>query len=279
MKLLTLNTHSLVEENYPQKLSEFVNAVAQLSPEIIALQEVNQSAEKRPVYGDISGYVPCGENIAIREDNHIYRVTEHLRKMGIEYYWTWLPLKKGYDRFDEGIAVMSRSPILQTDVVQISRVDDVTNWKTRKLVGIRTETLPDEWFFSVHYGWWDDAEEPFREQWIRTAKYMTRYDSVWLMGDFNAPAEVRGESYDLMTRSYWQDTYTLAERKDSGKTVDKSIDGWRDKLCSPEGMRLDQIWCSKRNVITSSEVVFNGISQPVISDHYGVLVNYERSIV
>ena len=42
MRLLTLNTHSLVEENYPQKLHDFSAAVLRLKPDVIALQEVNQ---------------------------------------------------------------------------------------------------------------------------------------------------------------------------------------------------------------------------------------------
>lgn len=279
MKLLTLNTHSLAEENYNQKLLDFVTAVAAEKPEIIALQEVNQSLEKRAVFGDLPRYVPCSEGVAIREDNHVYRVAELLADMGLYYYWTWLPLKKGYDRYEEGIAVMSRSPVLETEIVQISGIDDFNNWKTRKLIGIRTEALPDEWFFSVHYGWWNDPEEPFRDQWIRTAIHMTKYDCVWLLGDFNSPAEVRGEGYDLIKRSFWEDSYDLAEVRDSGITVGKLIDGWKDKECDTSGMRIDQIWCNKKVVVTNSQVVFNGSKYPVVSDHYGVMINYERSIV
>lgn len=276
MKLLTLNTHSLVEGDNAEKLMAFANAVAEHQPEIIALQEVNQTAAATAVSGELRGYFPCTENATVRSDNHAYRASELLRKRGLVYHWSWLPIKSGYDIYDEGVAVMSRSPILETDVLQVSETSEYDNWKTRKILGIRTEALPDEWFFSAHYGWWNDAEEPFREQWIRTAKYMTRYDSVWLMGDFNAPADVRGEGYDLMKRSYWQDSFDLAEHKDSGITVPSSIDGWKGVN---SGMRIDQIWCNKKVVVTNSEVVFNGRNYPVISDHYGVMINYERSIV
>ncbi len=279
MRFLTLNTHSLVEENYPQKLLDFVDAIAGKQPEIIALQEVCQSIGAATVSGDLKGYVPCAEAAVIRSDNHVYRVAEMLRERGIGYHWTWLPLKKGYDKYDEGLALLSRSPILETEVVQVSSIDDYNNWKSRKIIGIRTEALPDEWFFSVHYGWWEDAEEPFKQQWIRTAKHMTRYDSVWLMGDFNSPAELRGEGYDLIKRSYWQDSYELAKVKDSGITVGRQIDGWHDKMSIADGVRIDQIWCNKMVVVTCSEVIFNGENYPVVSDHYGVMINYERSIV
>ena len=277
MKLLTLNTHSLAEESYPQKLMDFAAAIAREQPEIIALQEVNQTASAAVVSGELRGYTPCAENVTLREDNHVYRAAELLRAMGVEYCWTWLPLKRGYDKYDEGLALMSRSPILETEVLQVSGTGSYDDWRTRRLLGIRTENLPDEWFFSVHYGWWDDREEPFREQWIRTAKHMTKHDSVWLLGDFNSPAEVRGEGYDLVKRSYWHDSYDLAERKDSGITVSGAIDGWRG--AGSGGMRIDQIWCNKMAVVTDSRVVFNGAEYPVVSDHCGVMINYERSII
>ena len=277
MKLLTLNTHSLIEEDSARKLMEFVSAAAQQRPAIIALQEVNQSTGAPVVTTRLDGYTPCAENVVIRADNYAMRAVQLLRDMGAQYHWTWLPIKLGYGRFDEGVSVLSSSPIVETDVLCVSAHDDYNSHKTRKLVGVRTQALPDEWFFSVHYGRWDDPDEPFRPQWIRTAEYMTKHDCVWLMGDFNAPAEVRGEGYDLMLRSYWHDSYALAQEKDSGPTASAGIDGWQGGHSG--GMRIDHIWCSKQVVITDSRTVFNGSFYPVISDHFGVMVNYERSIV
>ena len=279
MKLLTLNTHSLVEDNYSAKLNAFVSAIAEQRPDIIALQEVNQTIAETQVDVISEGYVPCVENIVIRKDNHVYKAAELLEGAGVKYYWTWLPLKKGYNKYDEGIALMSRSRIIETDVVRISETDDYNNWKTRKIIGIRTEAAPDEWFFSVHYGWWDDLDEPFQNQWQKTAEYMKKYSRVWLMGDFNSPAEVRNEGYDMINSSGWYDSYTLARTRDNGITVGKVIDGWRDKVSSTDGMRIDQIWCSQKAEIASSEVIFNGANKPVVSDHYGVVAEYERSEV
>ncbi len=277
MKLLTLNTHSLVEENYPEKLSAFVSAIAETKPHIIALQEVNQTIAKAPVSGGIKGYVPCAENVIIRADNHVYKTAEMLCRQGVEYCWTWLPLKKGYDKYDEGIAVMSLGKILETRVMQISGIDDYNNWKTRKIVGIRTESAPDEWFFSIHYGWWNDKDEPFQEQWKRTSEYMKGYTKVWLMGDFNNSPQSENEGYDMIKNDGWHDSFTLAKTKDSGITVGKIIDGWQDKISGTNGMRIDQIWCKQKCGILSSKVIFNGKNKPVVSDHYGVMAEYERS--
>ena len=242
MKLMTLNTHSLVEEHYSEKLETFVQAVSEEQPDIIALQEVNQTITEMPVK-IAQGYIPCAEGITIRQDNHIYHATEMLKSRGICYFWTWLPLKKGYDKYDEGIALMSRSPILETEIVQTSAINDYNNWKTRKILGIRTEAAPEEWFFSVHYGWWDDPDEPFQGQWQRTKDALTDHSRMWLMGDFNSPAEVRGEGYDMIRNDGWHDCYLLAKEKYCGITVGKVIDGWKDISTSSDGMRIDQIWC------------------------------------
>ena len=279
MKILTLNTHSLIENNYHQKLESFVNAIKAEKPEIIALQEVNQTLSE-PFCTDLPyGYFPCRSDIIIRADNHAFRTADLLKKSGEEYFWTWHPIKKGYGKYEEGLSLLSRSPIIETKIIPISSRDDYENWKTRKLLGIRTEKLSDEWFFSVHYGWWNDSEEPFEKQWHKTEKAVSEYETVWLMGDFNNPAEVRNEGYDLIKGSYWHDSFILAEKRDGDITVGGEIDGWRDEKGNKDGMRIDQIWCSKKTVVTSYRVIFDGKSYPVVSDHYGVIINYERSIV
>ena len=43
MKILTLNTHSLQEENYAEKLEGFIERILVEQPDVVALQEVNQS--------------------------------------------------------------------------------------------------------------------------------------------------------------------------------------------------------------------------------------------
>ena len=59
MKLLTLNTHSLLEENYEQKTRDFVAAVIKERPDILALQEVNQSVNAKEADQELlEGYVP-----------------------------------------------------------------------------------------------------------------------------------------------------------------------------------------------------------------------------
>ena len=52
----------------------------------------------------------------------------------------------------------------------------------------------------------------------------------------------------------------------------QAIDGWRDAPDAAAKKRIDQIWCSKTVPVKSSRVVFNGLQEPQVSDHAGVLI-------
>ena len=285
IKLLTLNTHSLVESNYNKKLETFIDVIEREKPDIIALQEVNQTCDEKAVeHSLLHGFCPCGKGMefgknTIKKDNHAYNVVKELRDRGINYYWTWIGMKKGYNKYDEGIAILSLSEIIDTDQILISNINDYNNWKTRRITGVRTKAMPDTWFYSVHMGWWNDSEEPFHKQWemldAHMKKYMQNGMAVWLMGDFNSPSDVRDEGYDMVIKSGWIDSYSLANTKDSGITVSESIDGWKDNKDSRNGMRIDYIWCSEKSNVKSSQVIFNGINDAVVSDHYGVIIETE----
>ena len=278
MKLVTINTHSLVEENYPQKLEQFVEFICRETPDIIAMQEVNQST-CAPIYKTpLPGFSPISDKLPpIREDNHALQAAVRLHANHKPYHWTWLPVKLGYGKYDEGMAIFSRSPITDIDHFFISTFEDYQYWKTRQVLGVKTADCKD-WFYTVHMGWWNDEEDPFPNQWERFEKHLQLKSfsyNIWLLGDFNSPAEVRNEGYDLVKDSGFYDTYLLAEKSDDGITVEGVIDGWRDKLENPDafkGMRIDHIWCSQNIPVRTSEVVFNGQNKPVISDHFGVMI-------
>lgn len=268
--MLTLNTHSLIEQNYEEKLVYFVNAIVKYEPDIIALQEVNQTSDESSLSDKfLKGYTQCQSAVPLKKDNHAYRVVKLLLEKNINYYWTWLPIKNGYDKYDEGLAILSKKEILETDTVLVSCINDYNNWKTRKILGIYSG---DEWFYSVHLGWWDDKSDPFSDQWSRLSKRLTGKENVWLMGDFNNCAEIRNEGYDLIKKSGWQDTFEIAGEKDDGITVGTVIDGWKDKITDTNGMRIDFIWTNSENIIERTNVIFNGKNEPVISDHYGVMI-------
>lgn len=69
-----------------------------------------------------------------------------------------------------------------------------------------------------------------------------------------------------------------AEQKDSGVTVEEEIDGWRAGEgggAVKDAKRLDYIFCNTQKKVKSSKVVCNGKNYPVVSDHYGVMIEVE----
>lgn len=263
MKILTLNSHSHIEENYKEKINIFVNEIAIEKPDIIALQEVNQSIQNPLAYCD-DYFVPTVGSPPIKTDNHALRVVSELKKKGIQYYFTWLGIKNGYEKYDEGLAFLSLSPIEKTDGIILSKTADYKNWKKRMALGT---LINNTWFYNVHMGWWDDAEEPFEKQWSTLSSHLKKFNNLWLMGDFNSPAHKKNEGYSLIEKSGYFDSFHLAKVKDSGVTVESKIDGWEE---NPFGLRIDMIWSKLSRPIKSSNVVFKG--NKIVSDHYGVMI-------
>ena len=66
MKLLTLNSHSIIEEDYEKKLLVFVDYVTSAQVDVIALQEVNQSASGTVLdKNELYNFIEADDKIAV----------------------------------------------------------------------------------------------------------------------------------------------------------------------------------------------------------------------
>lgn len=259
MKLLTLNCHSWQEENQIQKIKTIVDTIKENSYDVIALQEVNQSIKEEVLYNDI------------KKDNFSYVLIKELEKAGIsDYKFTWAFSHLGYEGYEEGLSILTKHNIIEEDEFFASRSIDTNFWKTRKMAGVKIlyDNKPII-FYSCHLGWWNDEEEPFKEQVDNIIKRLNNDDLTFLMGDFNNNAFIRGEGYDYLIKNNLYDTYEIAKTKDNGITVKGKIAGWdRNK----QDLRLDLILSNKPVDVKSSKVIFNNINKEVVSDHFGVEV-------
>jgi len=268
MKLLTCNTHSLVEDRYEEKLQAFVERVAKEQFDVIALQEVNQTHGGVKIEIKNPEYQLIQDEQVLTSDNHVLRVVEMLADRGIHYYFAWIPIKLGYGRYDEGIALLSLKKPEEVKHFYISDSEDYEDWHSRKVIGVKIEGC---WYYSMHMGWWQEETESFTHQWEKFLANISENDKIYLMGDFNNPAHVKKEGYELVLKSGFYDTYHLTGQKDEGITVVKAIDGWRDKGAVNK-MRIDFIFKNTDTEVRSSQVIFNGINGPVISDHFGIVI-------
>lgn len=238
MKLLTLNTHSLIERNYETKLRIFCDCISRIKPDIIAMQEVNQEPDK-PIAAMCGGF-------AVREDNHALRVCEMLREKGMEYRYFWHGTSTKFGKYCEGVAVLSRLPVEETDVFQTDSVGDRRGCDANVGLGIK---VCNSWFYTVHMG---DAR--FSKQLHAITERSKGRGQVWLMGDFHCPR--KSEEYNEIIKSGWSDTFTLADNHPITDTENTA----------------DYVFVNSTPRVRSTQVIFNGIREPMVSDHNGVLV-------
>ena len=269
MKILSINTHSIIEENYEDKCSIFAEAISSLMPDVIAMQEVNQSTQKSAI--ENNDRIFSVGSIPLKEDNHAVKIAHMLSNMGITYHLAWAGIKKGYGMYDEGIAVLSRYPIENAVCFAVSETDDYENWKTRKVLIVRTCGMN---ICSAHLGWWGDSEEPFDKQFLRLNEELKKRNCHVLAGDFNCPDCIQNEGYDLVISKGWHDAFTLSQTKEGYHTVSGPIAGW-DKN---EKLRIDYIFLRSDICVKSYATVFDGIRYGIVSDHFGVMADTERIV-
>lgn len=279
MKLITLNSHSLIEEHYEEKFSRFIKGILAERPDLLALQEVNQDMTEAEVpLSELkeTGFHPVPSSpVPIRRGNHGLRCAEELARLGFPLHWTWVSAKTGYDRFDEGLALFSPFPIRYPDAFYLTNSQSYQNWRTRKALLAAFETPWGlQYVCNLHMGRWEDEEEPFALQWQRLSSRLAslKEQRIWLMGDFNAPAHRRGQSLDMILEQGWLDTCRLAGHPEDDPrdyTVEDGIDGWEDRSLGG-GMRIDYIFTNHPVSVSSSRVIFHPERYGTVSDHRAV---------
>ncbi|EOL45190.1 endonuclease/exonuclease/phosphatase family protein [Enterococcus caccae] len=268
MKVLTLNTHSWLENEPLEKLHQLATQITQEEYALIALQEVNQRIDSLPVVSPYN-FHPSEKQLPIHEDNFAYLLVQLLKEQGHDYHWSWAYNHIGYSTYHEGVALLSKQPIHPKTVV-VSEEQNPNDYRTRVLLIGQTE-LAGKPITAVccHYSWWLETGG-FSYEWKQTEQALQNHSSpLLLMGDFNNPASVAKTGYDLVLTSslQLQDSFLAADQKVGEHTVEKAIDGWGE---NQEKLRIDYIFASQELSVSSYQIVFDGKSTPVISDHFGV---------
>ncbi len=266
MKLLTLNTHSWQETDQFEKLDILVKAISEQAFDLVALQEVNQVKNSNKIAPKIDS------NKAVRETNFAYLLQKKLAEVGFLYEYTWDFVHDSYEDYQEGLSFLSRFPIKQKSVIDLNDDYDDTFWKHRRAVKIALEiNQQDIYFINCHCGWWNDKEVSFKTQFNRISEN-TSNALTFLLGDFNNASHEKNQGYDFVLNKGWFDTFVLSGQKEKGETVIKKIDGWEDNT---EKLRIDYIFINKPLKVKTHTTIFNNDFYPVISDHFGIVLDVE----
>jgi len=274
MKVLTLNTHAWMEEDPYDKIEKIVDRIEEQTHRFVALQEINQSMDKARIEDPF--FIKAGGDdpkVDIKADNFALLIVKELRARGLEYYWSWTANHIGYDRYDEGVAILSLHPF-DAESILVSDCRDYTHHYTRRVLKASVKDASEDWaVLSCHYSWWEDGEgrQLFKQEWDKTLSLLEddKRTSLLVMGDFNNEASVKGEGYDRVqeTAPYLADSYIAAKDKIGEATVSSAIDGWNDH---PDEKRIDYIFTDKRKRVETYRVVFDGREGPLVSDHFGI---------
>ena len=262
MKILTLNVHAWIEENQLEKIDILAKTIAEKQYDVIALQEVNQTMSGKIVYADI------------KEDNYGWVL---LNKIAVytdtEYYYHWANSHIGYGKYDEGIGVLTKHKLVNTDDFYCTYTQSVRSISSRKIISAEINYNGQNIeFYSCHMNLPNCETEKMTDNLKTILNRNPNKILKFLMGDFNTDAINNEIDYNVILSEGLYDTYTMAEKKDDGITVEKNIDGWKD---SKNEMRIDYIFTNKEIKVKESKVIFNGKNYPIVSDHFGIEVEID----
>ena len=274
MKLLTLNTHSWLEQHQPAKILATARAVARLGVQVLALQEANQYRDGLPLEEDDAARFRGPSTLRLRTDHYAHRLTEALAAEGVPFEWYWIENHIGYGIYDEGVGFAVRADEHGPEVLQTRTVllGDHPYEDVRRRVALALQLRAEGrtfWVLSGHFSWWErDGQRLFAAEWEQVRAFVEEVGGgVVLLGDLNNPAGVPDEGYALLRSQGWEDAREMAARVSVEDTIVHAIDGWEG---SRGRHRIDFILTTGPTEVAEHRVVFDGEHEPVVSDHYGV---------
>jgi maltose 6'-phosphate phosphatase len=246
LSLLSINLHCLEEENLPLKQSVISDFILKHSIDVVFLQEVAQYHDHPIVDGNI------------KESNYGHRLQTILQYSGHKYFYYYEPIKFSFNKYDEGVGILSKYPITNIKSDYISNLKDYQNWKTRKY--IKGELLLEDKtveLYSVHLGW-DSETESYTDQINKLVSSFNKYEVI-IGGDFNV----------LYQSDYYQ--YTVDKGLFDLFEADQSLahhPTFKDTLdVHQESGRIDYIFSTMNYTVLNQKIVFQ---DPRVSDHYGI---------
>ncbi|KQB84229.1 endonuclease/exonuclease/phosphatase family protein [Corynebacterium oculi] len=272
MKVLSLNAHSWCEPDQPAKIMDTARLIVEEGVDVVAVQEANQLQGGVPWrstrYGGPSA-LPMGA------DNYAQALAEACAHLGGEYRCYWAEAHQGFGKYDEGVGLLVRAEEHAAEAHAVV-LAEYPYADVRRRVALALKIRGWGWVLSGHFSWWKrEGQALFAQEWEAIEGFARRHpgERVCVAGDLNNPATVAGEGYSLIRQRGWMDTRDLARDVEGHDTIAGKISGWEGARA---GARIDYVLVNEPLPVASHRVVFAGEGSPVVSDHYGVLVDMEQ---
>lgn len=261
LKVLILNLHCYQEDDQDRKFWQIAKAIDELQADVVCLQEVAEHWNDGR--GDWASNSANIINRRLKKPFHLYSDWSHL----------------GFDKYREGVAILSRYPIERQEARYVSDSSDAYSIHSRKVVAacIDVPCLGPIDVFSAHLSWWDDG---FPGQFQRLSDWADsrrggEVAATLLCGDFNIAAGSLG--YRLVVDGHrYEDQYLAANAPALFQQIFRVDDAhWRDQLA--DDYRIDYVFMNKDSGLraTSARVLFTEQDYGRVSDHCGYLLEFE----
>jgi len=261
LSVMILNLHCYQEDNQDFKFSQIAKAITELEVDVVCLQEVAELWNNG--HGDWNTNSAKIINDRLDSPYHLYTDWSHL----------------GFDKYREGVAILSRFPILKQESKYVSNSHSAHSIDSRKVVmaQVHVPCMGLINFFSAHLSWWDGG---FPEQFKRLGKWAASnqtgdVSATLLCGDFNITAG--SEGYNLVVKSNeYDDQFLAANSHGVFEKIFKVNDPhWQHYLA--DDYRIDYIFMNKASGlrITSGKVLFTDEDYGRVSDHCGYVMTFE----
>lgn len=246
------------------------DAISQLDPDAICFQEVGEWKSSDDTL-----------NFGRHPSNATLQILQRVGKGRYHSYMDWSHY--GWGIWKEGSALLSKYPIVKqaSRYISHSNQESKTFWKSRNIPYIQIEVpkFGKIDLFSVHAGWWDDKDEPFKLQFQRLTQWINEIsvsnNTSILCGDFNQPAKADG--YQLMIgNSGFSDQYAKANPNGmDDATIGSNIAGWEG---NQKGERVDYILLNDNSSlkVRQSQRIFTEKVFGRVSDHVGIYTQFTK---
>jgi len=260
LRMMTLNLHCYQEENQDQKFAQIAQAIQELNVDIICLQEVAEN------WNDGNG--DWASNAA--------RIINEKLPTPYALYTDWSHL--GFDKYREGVALLSKHDFLTTDSGYVSDSDDAYDIHSRKVVmaQVKVPYIGLINVFSAHLSWPDDG---FYSQFDRLWKWADKtHDAggiaTLIGGDFNIKAGSEAYGHIVNTHDF-EDQYLKATAPHAFERIFKDRSKNFDHYLGND-YRIDYIFLKKDSPlqIIDARELFTENYYGRVSDHTGYYVEF-----
>ncbi len=261
LKVLILNLHCYQEENQDEKFTKIANTIDALAIDVVCLQEVAEYW--RDGQGDWESNAAKIINDRLTQPFYLHSDWSHL----------------GFDKYREGVAILSRYPLSNHEAHYVSDSDDIYNIHARKVISAQVSVpfVGKINVFSAHLSWLEDGfEQQFSHlhQWAEK-NHTSAISATLLCGDFNITAGTEGYKLVVDTNQY-EDQFLAINKQGVFEKIFKVHDAhWQDLLA--DDYRIDYIFMRKNSElhVTSARVLFTDQDYGRVSDHCGYLMTFE----